>query len=521
MSIPHHRERLLLFTLAAVQFTHIMDFMIMMPLGPQFMRSFGITPTQFGFLVSIYSFAAGLLGFATGFFMDKLDRKRALLFFYGGFVVGTLCCALAPNYFSLLIARTVAGAFGGVAASIIYAIVGDVIPYERRGAAMGVIMTSFSLASILGLPVGLMLTGWFSWHAPFLLLVAIGTVLLVAAHRILPELPPHSHGTAHDAWAQMRTILTHPNHQRAFALISVLAAGSALIYPYLTPSMVTNAKLPESLMWLIYALGGGATLLTSPYFGRISDRFGKLKVFTWLVLISAIPTLAIANMSPSPVWFILLVTTSYMVFTSGRFVPAMAMITASVEPRYRGGFMSVNSAIQQLAAGAATSAAALLVSNDAQGRIVGYARRLAGACDDRRLGVADPTLACRGAGRARGTARCRAGGRSRLNGAPERTVEFDPRTLERRPQCLKLSRRCRAHPRDQHFEFLEPSRGVHAARVRRRRRACRVVEFPMISLHTQHRVIDVSPAYLRGHARPHRIRRRCGLSAERGCRQRE
>lgn len=367
-------ERLLLLTLAAVQFTHIMDFMIMMPLGPQFMRSFGITPTEFGFLVSSYLFSAGVLGFAAGFFMDKFDRKRALLFFYSGFIVGTLCCALAPNYPTLLLARIVAGGFGGVAASVVLAIVGDVIPYERRGHGMGVIMTAFSLASIIGLPIGLVLAVQFSWHAPFLLLVVLASITLVAAWRTLPSLPTHTHADDHEAWDQMRSILTHPNHLRAFALMAVLSAQSALIYPFLTPSMVTNAALPESAMSLIYIFGGAATLLTSPYFGKMADRLGKLRVFTWLVLISVIPTLIITYIVPMPVWLVLVITTGYMVATSGRFVPAIAMITASVEPRFRGGFMSVNSSVQNIAGGLASFVVALLVSSDAQGRIVGFAR---------------------------------------------------------------------------------------------------------------------------------------------------
>ena len=371
---PRFNERFLLFTLAAVQFTHIMDFMIMMPLGPEFMRAFGITPTQFGFLVSSYSFSAGAAGFAAGFFMDRFDRKRALLVLYGGFVLGTLCCALASNYFMLLLARTVAGGFGGVAGSVVLAIVGDVVPFERRGRAMGVIMTSFSLASILGLPVGLMFASWFDWHAPFLLLVAIGIIILTVAYRTLPRLLPHGHGTAHDAWAQMRSILTHTNHHRAFALIAVLTASGSLIYPYLTPSMVANVGLPESRMWLIYLFGGAATFLTARYFGHLADRHGKLKVFTVLALLSAIPTVAVTYLPPAPVWIVLIVTTTYMIFTSGRFVPSMAMITASVEARYRGGFMSVNSAMQQIAAGLATSGAALLVGRDSAGHITGYPR---------------------------------------------------------------------------------------------------------------------------------------------------
>ena len=368
------RERLLLYTLAVVQFTHIMDFMIMMPLGPEFMRRFGISPTQFGFLVSAYSFSAGALGFAAGFFMDRFDRRRALLFFYSGFVLGTLCCALAPNYATLLLARAVAGGFGGVAASVVLAIVGDVIPFERRGRGMGVVMTAFSLASILGLPVGLLFASWFGWHAPFLLIAGLGSVIWIAGRASLPELPPHPHGSTHDAWEEMKAILRHPNHQRAFALIASLTGGGALIYPYLTPSMVTNAALPESLMSFIYIFGGAATFVTTPWFGRLSDRLGKLRVFNWAILLSIVPTLAITHLFPSPVWVILSITTSYMVLTSGRFVPAMALITASVEPRYRGGFMSVNSAFQQLAAGLATSLAALLVGRGVDGRITGYPR---------------------------------------------------------------------------------------------------------------------------------------------------
>jgi predicted MFS family arabinose efflux permease len=239
---------------------------------------------------------------------------------------------------------------------------------------MGIIMTSFSLASILGLPIGLMFAGWFSWHAPFLLLAGTGCTILLIARKTLPPLLPHGHGTAHDAWAQMRSILTHTNHHRAFALIAVLTASGSLIYPYLTPSMVANVGLPESEMWLIYLFGGAATFITARYIGQLADRHGKLKVFVILALLSAIPTLGITYLPPVPVWIVLIVTTTYMIFSSGRMVPSMAMITASVEPRYRGGFMSVNSAMQQIAAGVATSGAALLVGSDAAGHITGYPR---------------------------------------------------------------------------------------------------------------------------------------------------
>jgi predicted MFS family arabinose efflux permease len=393
-SVPSQKivmnESALLVVLAAIQFTHIMDFMIMMPLGPQFMRAFAITPTQFGLLVSSYSFSAGFAGFAAGFFMDRFDRRRALLTLYAGFGIGTLSCALAPNYALLMLARTVAGAFGGVAGSVVLAIVGDVIPLARRGHAMGVIMTSFSMAAILGLPVGLTLADAFGWHAPFFLLGGLALVIQLTARRYLPVLPAHAGASrTHDAWASMKAILSHPNHLCAFALVAVLTASGSLIYPFLSPSMVTNAALPENRLSLLYLVGGAATFFSSRYFGRLSDRFGKLRVFGWLALLSAIPTLVVTNMVPSPVAVVVAVTALYMMFSSGRFVPSMAMVTASVESRYRGGFMSVNSAVQQISAGVATAGASFV---GGERRRRPHRRLLA-----HRLALRGPADRCRGA----------------------------------------------------------------------------------------------------------------------------
>ncbi|HRE80952.1 MAG TPA: MFS transporter, partial [Opitutaceae bacterium] len=213
-------ERALLGILAAVQFTHVMDFMIMMPLGSHLMRVFQISTSQFSHLVASYGFAAASAGFLGGFFLDRFDRRHSLLTLYAGFGVATLACALAPGYWTLLCARLAAGACGGVAGSIVTAMVGDVIPPERRGRGMGVVMTAFPLASVLGVPTGLTLASAFSWHAPFFLLVGLTTVVFGVAWRYLPSL--RSAHRAAKPVQQMKEILSHPVHRRGFLMTSVL-----------------------------------------------------------------------------------------------------------------------------------------------------------------------------------------------------------------------------------------------------------------------------------------------------------
>lgn len=369
---PAFNERTLLLTLAAIQFTHIMDFMIMMPLGAGLMRVFNITPGQFSTLVASYGLSAAVFGFLGGFVLDRFERKNALLTLYTGFALATLACALAPSYWFLMAARIAAGAFGGVAGSVVTAMVGDAIPPERRGRAMGTVMTSFPLASVLGVPAGLLLASWFEWHAPFFLLAVMSLIIGFVAWRVLPHVS--SHRTDAHPVRQMINIVTHPIHLRGFLLSCVLVFGGGLMIPFLAPSMVANVGLTEKQLPLMYLCGGALTFFTMPWFGRLSDRHDKLYVLMWISLVAIVVALVVTRLGAAPLPLVLVVTTLFFIAMSGRYSPAMALITNAVESRYRGGFMSVNSAVQQAASGLASVLAGCFVTSDAAGHLLGYPR---------------------------------------------------------------------------------------------------------------------------------------------------
>ncbi|MCC5021699.1 MAG: MFS transporter [Candidatus Synoicihabitans palmerolidicus] len=369
-SLPN--ERALLLTLAAVQFANILDFIIMMPLGASIMKVFDISPREFSWLVAAYGTAAALAGFVGGVFLDRFDRKKALLVLFSGFTLATLACALAPTYNTLLLARVLVGAFGGVAGSVVTAMVGDVIPPERRGRAMSTVMSAFPLASILGVPLALTLANHFEWHAPFFLLTGLSLVILIGAAKILPHVP--SHRSERPAWEQMKAILVHPIHQRGFLLGGMLVFAGGCIIPFTAPSMVANMGISQSQLPLIYLVGGGCTCISMPWLGRLADRHDKLHVLIAATVPATIGVLILTHLGVVSLSTALVVSTLFFVGMSSRFPPTMAMITNSVEARYRGGFMSVISAIQQAASGLATITAGLLVSSDATGRLIGYSR---------------------------------------------------------------------------------------------------------------------------------------------------
>lgn len=365
-------EVALLVVLTAVQFTQILDFMVLMPLGPQLMRLWGIDASRFGLLVSAYTFAAAAAALLCAFYMDRFSRRRILLFLYGGFVLAALLCALAPNYSWLLAARAITGAFGGVAGAAVYSIIGDTIPDSRRGAAMGVVMVAFPISAVAGVPLGLFLANEFNWRAPFLFIAIISTLILIAAWRIVPPLRGHVSGTRPNPLVQVRAVFGDANHRRAIALIATLIFGGFSVIPFIAPYMVANVGLKETDLPYLYLFGGLATVFTSRLIGRLADKFGKREIFTLIAAISIAPLLITTNLPPVPAWVAILASAIFMVFVSGRFVPAMALVTAAAQPQLRGSFMSFVSAIQQLALGAASLTSGLLLGHAANGELTRY-----------------------------------------------------------------------------------------------------------------------------------------------------
>ena len=367
-------ERLLLITLAAINFTNIMDFMIMMPLGPQLMRLFDITPQQFGLVVSAYTLSAGASGFFAAFIVDRFDRKSFLQVLYTGFLLGTLACGLAPTYHFLLAARIFTGLFGGVMGALILSIVGDVVPFERRGQAMGMIMAAFSVASVFGVPFGLYIASMFSWHAPFFFLVICGFPIAIMIWKFIPNITAHIYSKADrpNPIEIVNGITSDPNQRKAITLMMVLMFGHFSIIPFLAPYMVSNVGFEESQLAYIYAIGGLFTIFTSPLIGKWADKAGKLKVFTIFIPLCAVSVLFITNMPRIDIWIVLVISASFFVFSGGRFIPAQAMVSATVKPETRGSFMSISSALQQLCAGLASYIAGVIIVKQPNGELLNY-----------------------------------------------------------------------------------------------------------------------------------------------------
>lgn len=367
-------ERFLLFTLAAINFTNIMDFMIMMPLGPQLMRLFQITPQQFGLLVSSYTFSAGTSGLLATFFIDRFDRKNALQFFFVGFVLGTFACGLAQGYEQLVAARIFTGMFGGILGASVMSIIADLIPMERRGTAMGVLTSGFSVASVFGVPFGLFIANLSDWHAPFLFLGLVGCIIFYFIWKFVPNVNEHilSKEARPEPWNIITNIVTDKEQVKALLLMMALMLGHFCIVPFISPYMVANVGFTDGDLTYIYLIGGAFTIFTSPLIGKWSDKYGKLKMFTLFVVLCWIPAIGITHMPKIPLVAALFVTSLFFIFSGGRFIPAQAMVSGAVKPATRGSFMSFSSAMQQMMAGVASYVAGLIVTKAPDGTLNGY-----------------------------------------------------------------------------------------------------------------------------------------------------
>ena len=366
-------ERAMLLILAAIQFCHVLDFMVMMPLGPFLIQALDISTREFGLLVASYSFSAALSGLLIAPIVDRFERKRFLLGIFFAFAVATFMCAVAPSFPLLLIARGLAGVFGGVMGALIHTIVADAIPFERRAKATSYVATAFSVSSIAGVPVSLWLVAMFGWQAPFLLIALLSTLLIWLGFKILPEFRGHLHASpGGNAWQKLLHVVVEANHQRAMLLTGLVICGGFTVIPYITLYAIRNVGIASEQIPLIYLIGGSATLITGRLIGGMADRLGKVRLFRIVAIAACLPVLLVTHVGQVDLAIWLVITTLFFILVSGRMVPMMAIVSAAVKPQMRGAFLSLNATVQSMAMGLASMIGGLFIAQTPDGLISGY-----------------------------------------------------------------------------------------------------------------------------------------------------
>lgn len=363
-------EKFVIAIVAFLQFTIILDFMIISPIGAILMPALKISPSQFGFVVSVYAFSAGISGLLAAGFADRYDRKKLLLFFYCGFILGTFLCGIAPTFSFLLGARMVTGLFGGVMGSVIFAIITDLFPLEMRGRVMGFVQTAFAGSQILGLPLGLYLANLWGWHAPFLLFVGIS---VVAAGLIWFYLRPiDGHLKLHpdtSAFHHLRTTITTPRYVLAFSATALLSIGGFLLMPFGSAFTVHNLGIHIDKLPMIYLITGLCTMMIGPLVGRASDLLGKFNVFLFGTVVSIVMVLIYTHLGVTPLALVILVSALMYLGIFSRLIPSQALMSAIPDAKSRGSFMAIGASLQQISGGVASVVAGFIVSERADGSL--------------------------------------------------------------------------------------------------------------------------------------------------------
>jgi len=361
-------QKFVLAILAFLQFTIILDFMIMSPLGAILMPALNISPSQFGVVVSAYAFSAGIAGFAAAGFADRFDRKKLLLFFYAGFILGTFLCGIAPNFYFLLFARIVTGLFGGVIGAIVLAITTDLFPFSMRGRVMGVLQTAFAASQILGLPIGLYLSAHWGWHAPFMMIVGMAAIVGVIIIANLKPIDGHLKlQSDRNPFHHLKDTIATPRYLLAFAATGLLSIGGYMLMPFSSAFSVNNLGITMKELPMVYLVTGLGAIVTGPLVGKLSDKFGKYRVFLFGAVMTIIMAVIYTRLGVTPLHTVILVNVLLFVGIFSRIIPAQAMMSAVPAADSRGSFMAINSSLQQIAGGVGSVVAGMIVSQPAGG----------------------------------------------------------------------------------------------------------------------------------------------------------
>jgi predicted MFS family arabinose efflux permease len=363
-------QKLVIPILAIVQFTVVLDFMVMAPLGDMLMKTMNLNASQFAAAVSAYAFSAGISGLLAAGFADKFDRKKLLLFFYSGFIAGTFLCAIASTYHMLMIGRIVTGIFGGVLGSISFAIVADLFSFDQRGRVMGFVQMAFAVSQVGGIPVGLYLANHYGWEAPFFLIVGFSVLTALVIIRFIKPVVSHMENKASvNPVLHLRKTVTNREYILPFVTTALLSIGGFMMMPFSTPFIINNLHISQLSLPLIYVITGLGSMVTLPLIGKLSDRIGKYPTFVGGSILAIIMVFIYTNLPPIPVWELILINMIMFAGIMSRMIPATALMTAIPAMEDRGAFMSINSSLQQVAGGIASVIAGMIIYQQPNGSL--------------------------------------------------------------------------------------------------------------------------------------------------------
>ncbi len=359
--------------LTFIQFTVILDFVVLSPLGAFVMPALKITPAQFGMVVSAYAISAGVAGFGAAFFADRFDRKSMLLFFYTGFTIGTFFCGIVDSYEWLLAARVFTGVFGGVIGSICFAIATDLFKLEVRGRVMGFLQMAFAGSQVLGLPIGLYFAEVWDWHSAFLMIVGfcivVGVVIAVYLRPVNAHLKMQGNTNIFDHFAK---VVTRKDYLIGFVATTLLATGGFMLMPFASAFSVNNLGLKTDQLPVLYFVTGIFSMAAGPFIGTLADSAGTYQVFIMGTILSIIVVLIYCNLGITPLWGVMAVSVVMFIGVSSRLISSQALLSAVPDQKDRGAFMSINSSVQQISGGMATMIAGLIIVQAPDGKLDGY-----------------------------------------------------------------------------------------------------------------------------------------------------
>lgn len=359
--------------LAFLQFTLVLDFMVLSPLGAQLMQELTISAQQFGWVVSAYAFAAGASGLLAAGFADRFDRKKLLLFFYAGFIAGTFLCGIAPGYWLLLAARIITGIFGGVIGSIVFAITTDLFAVQVRGRVMGFVQMAFAVSQVLGLPIALYLANAWDWHAPFLLIVAVSLPVWALVWWKMQPVDEHlSIQSTHSPFRHLQNTISKPRYLRAFTATTLLATGGFMLMPFGSAFSVHNLGITLEDLPLIYLVTGIVSMIAGPLLGRYVDKIGSFPLFLGGTALAIVLIIYYTNLGPTPLWLLIVINSVLFVGLTSRMISSTTLMTQVPTPADRGAFMGVNASVSQISGGIATAIAGLIVVKQPSGYLEHY-----------------------------------------------------------------------------------------------------------------------------------------------------